>query len=293
MLYIQVIINGILLGGLYACMAMGFSIVWGVMNVINLAHGSMIILGAYVTWCVTELTGVDPFLTVPISAAVLFIIGYLLQNLLLYRVVQVSVFMTLILTFGLDMLLINLNIALFTADIRSVPIPYSGYGLQFGSIRIPYVRIAVFAFAIGLTVCLHWFLKVSKAGRAIRATAQNPRAARVLGINIKQVYSLTFALGAAMAGAAGALMAVVYSFSPVAGDSFTLKSFIVVVLGGLGSVPGAVVGGTVLGVVESLTTVVLSPGYKDAVSFGVLVLMLIWRPRGLLNRSTLSVAGRR
>lgn len=287
MLFVQVIINGILLGGLYACMAMGFSIVWGVMNLINLAHGSMIILGAYVTWLIATTTGVDPFLTIPVAGAVLFVVGYLLQKHLINRVVQASVFMSLILTFGLDMVLINFNIALFTADLRSVPVSYSGLGLQFGEIRIPYVRIGVFLFAIALTLGLQLFLSRTKLGRAIRATAQDRHAASVLGVDTEHVYALTFAIGGFMAGAAGALMAVIFSFSPVVGDGFTLKSFVVVVLGGLGSVPGAIVGGTVLGVIESLAAVVLAPGYTDAISFAVLVLMLVLRPQGLLGRSSL------
>ena len=287
----QILVNGVLLGGLYACMAMGFSLVWGVMNVINLAHGSMIILGAYITWLICSVTGIDPFFTIPVSGAVLFALGYPLQRYLINRTVQASIFMTLILTFGLDMVLINVNILVFTADIRSVPVPYSGAGLRIGEIRIPYVRIAVFTFAIVLTLALQWFLHRSKSGRAIRATAQNPRAASVLGIDTDHVYALTFAIGAAMAGAAGALMAVIFSFSPVVGDGFTLKSFVVVILGGLGSVPGAIVGGTVLGIVESLTTVLLSPGYKDAVSFAVLVVVLLVRPQGLMNRSTLGIKG--
>jgi branched-chain amino acid transport system permease protein len=286
MLIVQVIINGILLGGLYACMAMGFSIVWGVMNLINLAHGSMIILGAYVTWLISSSTGIDPFLTIPVSGAVLFAVAYMLQAHLINRVVHASVFMTLILTFGLDMVLINFNVAVFTADLRSVPVPYSGLGLQFGEVRIPYVRIFVFLFAIALTLGLQLFLKRTKLGRAIRATAQNRRAASVMGIDIEHVYALTFAIGGFMAGAAGALMAVIFSFSPVVGDGFTLKSFVVVVLGGLGSIPGAIIGGTVLGVAESLGSVLLAPGYTDAISFTLLVIILVLRPHGLLGKST-------
>lgn len=287
MLLLQVVINGILLGGLYACLAIGFSLIWGVMNLINLAHGSMIILGAYVTWLIATTTGMDPFLTIPVSGAVLFVLAYLIQRFLINHVIEGSVFMTLILTFGLNLVLINLNLALFTADLRSVAVSYSGAGLQFGEIRVPFVRIAVFVLAVTLTVGLHVFLGRTRIGRAIRATAQHRRAASVVGVDVKEIYAITFAIGGFMAGAAGSLMAVVFSFSPVVGDGFTLKSFVVVVLGGLGSVPGALLGGTVLGVIESLATVVLDAGYKDAISFALLVLILVLRPHGLLGRPSL------
>lgn len=285
MLLTQAVINGILLGGLYACLAIGFSIVWGVMNLINLAHGSLIILGAYVTWLLSTRTGIDPFLTIPAAGASLFVLAYALQKVLINRIIEAPVFMTLILTFGLDMVLINLSLALFTADLRSVPVAYSGQGLEIAGLRIPYVRIVVFVLAVALTVGLHLFLKHSRLGQAIRATAQNRRAASVMGIDTREIYALTFAIGGFMAGAAGALLAVIFAFSPVVGDTLTLNAFVVVLLGGLGSVPGALLGGTVLGVVESVASVLIGAAYRDAVSFGLLVLILVLRPQGLLGRA--------
>ena len=209
MLLAQAVINGILLGGLYACMAIGFSLTWGVMNLINLAHGSMIIVGAYVTWLIATTTGVDPFLTIPVAGGVVFALAYLLQRYLINHVIQGTVFMTLILTFGLNMVLVNLNIVLFTADLRSVPVAYGG--LDLGGIRIPYARILVFILAIALTLGLHLFLSRTRTGQAIRATAQNRRAAAAMGIDIQRIYALTFAIGGFMAGAAGSLMAVLFS----------------------------------------------------------------------------------
>jgi len=283
MLTLQVIISGILLGGLYACMAMGFSLIWGVTNLINLAHGSMIIMGAYITWLISTHADIDPFLTLPISAGVLFVFGYLLQRLLLNRVLRTTLFMTLILTFGLNMLLVNVHLALFSADVRSITVPYGASAWQFGDIRIPCVRVAVFAGALLLTLTLHLFITRTRTGCAIRATAQNPRAATVLGIDTGRMHAIAFGLGAAMAGAAGTLMAVLYAFSPVTGDSFTMKSFVIVVLGGLGSMPGAIVAGVLLGVAESLVSGLFIPGMRDAVSFIVLVAILVLRPRGLFG----------
>lgn len=288
MLLMQVLVNGILLGGLYACMAIGFSVIWGVMNLINLAHGSMIVLGAYITYFITTQTGIDPFLTIPISGAGLFVLGFLLQKYLLNFVVHASVFMTLILTFGLDMVMINVNLALFTADIRSITTSYAGLGFQIGEIRLPYTRLGVFILALALTFALYLFMQRTRIGRAIRATAQNVRAARVLGIDTKRIYAVTFGIGACMAGAAGSLMAVVYAFSPVVGASFTMKSFVIVVLGGLGSMHGAIVAGIILGVAENLVSGLLIPGYSDAISYILLVLILVLRPRGLFGKQAIA-----
>ena len=290
MLALEVILSGILLGGLYACMAIGFSLIWGITNLINLAHGSMIIMGAYITWLLVIHTGVDPFLTVPVSGAALFIFGYLMQRLLLNRVQRTTLFMTLILTFGLNMLLVNINLALFTADVRSITVSYASLALQIGDIRLPYTRIGVFVMALLLTLMLYLFLRHTRAGHAIRATGQNARAAGVLGIDTRRVYANTFGIGAALAGAAGSLVAVVYSFSPTVGDSFTMKAFVVVVLGGLGSIKGAIVAGVILGVTENLVSGLLVPGYRDAVSFLLLLLVLLLRPRGLFGNRYLADA---
>ena len=284
MLLVQILINGILLGGLYACMAIGFSLIWGVMNLINLAHGSMIVLGAYITYLITTHTGIDPFLTLPAAGAVLFVLGYALQKHLINRVVQASIFMTLILTFGLDMVMINVNLALFTADIRSITPSYANLAFQMGSIRVPYTRLGVFVLALALTGALYVFLKHTKIGRAIQATSQDVRAARVVGIETERIYAITFGVGACMAGLAGSLVAVIYTFSPVVGNSFTMKSFVIVVLGGLGSIPGAIFAGLFLGVAENLVSGLLDPGYTDAVSFALLVLVLVLRPKGFLGR---------
>lgn len=288
MLAVEVILSGVLLGGLYACMAMGFSVIWGVTNLINLAHGSMIIVGAYVTWILTTQTGIDPFLTLPGSATVLFALGYLLQRLLLNRVIRVSLFMTLVFTFGLNMVLVNVNLQLFSADVRSITMPYAGAALEIGSIRLPYTRIAVFALALALTGLLHVFMTRTRIGNAIRATAQNERAAAVLGIHRPHIYAVAFGVGAALAGAAGTLMAVLYSFSPVTGDSFTMKSFVIVLLGGLGSVPGVIAAAMLLAVAENLVSALLAPGLRDAVSFLLLLAILVLRPRGLFGHRYLA-----
>ena len=284
MLLTQVLINGILLGGLYACMAIGFSVIWGVMNIINLAHGSMVLSGAYITYVLHAHLGLDPLLGLPIAGLAMFGVGFLLQRYLLNRVVQASVFMTLMVTFGLDMVLTNINLSIFSADLRSITPPYSGTGLELGEVRISYPRLGVFVVAILLTLGLHAFMNRTRVGNAIKATSFDREAAGLVGMNAPWVYSITFGIGAFMAGVTGSLVAVTQSFTPVVGASYTMKSFVIVVLGGLGSIPGAIVGGMILGVAENLTSIILNPGLRDAVSFILLVVILVLRPRGIFGK---------
>src|SRR5439155_25780487 len=170
MLLLEIVINGVLLGALYTCIGVGFSIIWGVMNLINLAHGTMIMAGAYIAFVLFTAFGLDPFLSIPVSAAVLFVLGYGLQKYVVNLVVKGSISMTLILTFGFDLLLVNLLLALFTADTRSVTPAYGGLAIAWGGIRISYIRLGVFAMALLLTALLHLFLERTRLGNAIKAT---------------------------------------------------------------------------------------------------------------------------
>lgn len=284
MLTLQIVLSGVLLGGLYACMAIGFSVIWGVTGLINLAHGALILIGAYITWWLHTRTGVDPFLTLPVSAAALFAFGWALQRWLLERVIRRSMFMTLVLTFGLNMVLVNILFELFSADVRAVTMPYASQALQIGPIRLPWTRVAVFGLALGLTLALHLWMNRSRTGNAIRAVAQNPRAAATLGIDARRVRAIAFGIGAGLAGAAGSLMAALYAFSPIVGDSFTLKAFVIVLLGGLGSMAGAIVAAMVLGIGENLVSGLGAPGLRDVVSFTLLLAVLMVRPRGLFGQ---------
>jgi branched-chain amino acid transport system permease protein len=282
-LTLQIVLSGVLLGGLYACMAIGFSVIWGVNGLINLAHGSMILIGAYITWWLHTTTGIDPFLTLPVSASMLFVLGVALQRMLLERVIRSSLFMTLVLTFGLNMLVVNVLLQTFSADVRAVTMPYASAALEIGGIRLTWTRILVFVIALALTGLLHLFMSRTRTGQAIHAVAQNPRAAATLGIDVRHVRSVAFGIGAALAGAAGTLMAALYSFSPISGDSLTMKSFVIVLLGGLGSMSGAIAAAVVLGVCENLVSGLGAPGLRDAVSFVILLLILLLRPSGLFG----------
>jgi branched-chain amino acid transport system permease protein len=284
MLIIELVVNGVLLGALYACVGMSFSLIWGVMNIVNLAHGSMIMLGAYVGFLLFSTLGLDPFLAIPISGGALFVVGYALQRYVINLVMKGSIFLTLILSFGFDMLLINVLLAVFTADTRSITPSYASRIVAYGHLRISYVRLGVLTIALLLTALLWLFLNRTRVGNAIRATSFDQEAAQLVGVEIKDIFPVTFGIGAAIAGAVGPLLAMTTSFSPVLGDTLTMKAFVVVVLGGLGSVPGAVVGGIALGIAEHLSTLVFGSGYQEALGFVLLVVVLVLRPSGFLGK---------
>lgn len=280
----QIFLNALLLGGVYAMIGIGFSLVWGVMNVINLAHGAFIVLGAYTTYWLFTLLGIDPFLSVPISMLVLFVIAYPLQRFLINLVIRTGVFMTLILTFGLQLLIVNFLLVTFKADFRSVTPAYAGSGIEIAGLVVPYVRLAIFVTAVVVTAALFLFMNRTRTGNAIRATALNRIAAQIVGVNIGHIYALTFAISAALAGAAGALISTIYSFSPSLQGSLLGKAFIIAVLGGLGSPVGAIIGGLVLALAEAFGGALLGTSYQDALGFLILVLVLILRPEGIAGK---------
>ena len=281
---LQSLINGLLLGGVYACVGIGFSLVWGVANVINLTHGALIMLGAYVTFWAFRLGGIDPFLAIPLAMASTAVIGYAIQRFLVNYVVKIGVFMTLILTFGLQLVLIDSALFAFTGDYRSVTPSYAGAGFDLGGAVIPYIRIGIFAVGLLLTWLLHLFMTYTKTGNAIRATALNKEAAQLVGVNIGHIYAVTFALGAALAGAAGAMLSTLYAVTPVMGNPMLGKAFVIACLGGLGNMWGSLVGGLVLGLAETAGAGLIGPSFQQAISFGLLVLILAIRPEGIVGK---------
>lgn len=290
-LVIQTIINGILVGGIYGCVGVGFSLVWGVSNIINLTHGIFVILGAYIAFWLFTLYHIDPFISIPISAAILFLVGILVQKFLLNYIVgtrsALGVFMSLILTFGLARVFENIMVLSWKADWRSITTAYSGLSLSFWGLNLPYIRIAVFALGLVTAFLLSAFLKRTLTGMAIQAVTFNIMGAQIVGIDLARIYIITFAIGAAVAGVAGCLIALVYSFSPFSSVPYLNWAFVVVVLGGLGSMYGAIIGGLILGVIEAFTTVYVGPGYQQAIGFTILVLLLIFRPQGLFGKKFL------
>ena len=284
-LVLQVLINGILQGGLYAVMALGLALVWGVLNIVNLAHGSFIMLGAYCSWYVFHYLHIDPFLGLPITAVALFILGYAVQRGILNLIVRAPMFNTLLLTFGLDVVLTYLAQIFFSADFRTINPSYAGNQLHLGAVVLPVVRLGAFFGALVLTFGIWLFLLHTRLGRAIRATAQNLVAAHLYGVEPRHLYAMTFAIGVALAGTAGGLYGTVSQINPYIGASLTLKSFAIAIIGGLENPLGVLVGGLILGIVESFTTLYVGPTFVDVASFGILAIVLVVRPTGILGKT--------
>jgi len=281
----QVFINWLLLGSLYAAVALGFSLVWGIMNIVNLAHGAFIIVGAYTAFWLYSQLHIDPYLGIPLTMAALFVLGWIVQYIAINRVIRAPLLVTFLLTFGLDLLITDLVQQFFSSDLRSINTAYAGNGLDIGSTHIAFDRIFAAGIAVLLTAALNYFLTRTRTGNAILATGMDRDAARLMGISIRNTYALTFAIGAALAGAAGAMLSELYPFNPSSGDAFTLRAFVIVVLGGLGTTWGAVAGGLVFALAETVVPLIpgVGPGYDNAIGFAVLVSVLIFRPSGLLG----------
>jgi branched-chain amino acid transport system permease protein len=284
MIYLQIAANGLVLGGLYACIAVGFSLVWGVLNVINILHGSFIVLGSYVAYFCYVRLGIHPFASTVIAGAALFGLGYLLQAGIINRVIAAPVLITLTLTFGLDRILNNAMLVAFTADYQAVNLAHPLGTLQLGPVFLPGDRVAAMVLALLLTLLLYRLLRDSRIGRAIVAVRMDREAAALMGVDVKRINAVTFAIGAFMAGAAGALLSIIFPISPLNAPMFLGKAFVVCVLGGLGSVPGAMLGGLVLGVIESFTSFWFGPERAVTISFALLLVLLFVRPSGLMGR---------
>ena len=284
MLAVQVLINALLLGCLYGCIAIGFSLVWGVLNVINLIHGSFIVLGAYLAWAAYQWLSIPPWFALAIAAPLFFGLGYLLQQLVLNRVITAPVLVTLTLTFGLDLILNNVMIYYFKADDRKLTLSPPMGSVSILDVVVPVDRLLATASALALTGLLYLLLRRSRIGRAIVAVRLDRDAAVLMGVDVKSIYAIAFGLGAALAGCAGVLMSLIFPISPLTSATFLGKSFVVCVLGGLGSVSGALAGGLLLAFVEGFGSTLFGPSHAITLSFGLLIIFLIVRPQGLLGR---------
>lgn len=278
----QYVANGLLIGSLYACLAVGFSLIYGVLNIINVMHGSFVVLGAYVTIYCTQMLGLSPILSAMIGCAAMFAFGYLVQRTLINQVVTAPIFISFTLTFGLDLLLNNAMIQAFTATPRSLILDYGS--VVVAGVTLSVARLGAMALALVLTGLLYWLLRHSQMGRAIIAVRMDHHAARLLGIRVERVYAITFGIGALMAAAAGGAMAVVFPITPLLSGVFLGKAFVICVLGGLGSVPGALVGGLALGLLESFGAVAFGPQWSTTVGFALMIVVLVARPSGLVGR---------
>jgi branched-chain amino acid transport system permease protein len=279
MQHLQTLVNGVVLGALYACLAVGFSLVWGVLNVINMLHGSFIILGGYITYYAWRGYGVHPLIALPAVAALLYVIGYGTQRLIINRVVARPVLTTLTLTFGLDLILYNFMTVYYTATPRRVSLDLGPF--EFFGLIVPVDRLLGMGLALVLTGLLYLVMRRSRIGRAIVAVRMDGDAAALMGIDVARIYAVTFAIAAMMAGAAGAIFAMVYPVTTNLTGTFLGKAFVVCVIGGLGSVPGALAGGIVLGVIESFAGQFFGPQHAITVGFVLMLVLLLVKPTGL------------
>lgn len=280
----QTIVNGLLLGGLFGIASIGFSIVWGVMGVINLAHTAFITVGAYIAFSLFSTFGIDPLLSIPVSIIALFILGYGIQALIINRATQTNLLLSFVVTFGIDLIIINVVILLFTTDFFSVRPSYSGASFEIGGVVIPVVRVIVFALAFLLGLGCYLLLNRTRLGQAIMATALDRDIVRTMGVNPRRIYAIAAGLGAALAGAAGNLAAIIYPVSPFIGLKFIGAAFVVTVLGGIGSVEGCIIAGLLYGLIQALSASVFGVETQEISAFLIFILILLLRPQGLFGK---------
>jgi branched-chain amino acid transport system permease protein len=280
----QSLVNGLLFGGVYSLMAVGLSLIFGVMRVINFAHGDMMVWGMYLAFLLNLALGLDPYLSFILCAAALFAAGLAIQRGLVNRILDAPHEMQILLMLGVALVLENAALVLFGPDTRRVGTALGASALWLGPLFLDVPRLLTFLFSVAMSLALWLFLFRSDLGRTIRAAADNPTGALIVGSDVNRIYTVAFGVGAACVGAAGGLTAAFLPFSPAAGLSFTVASFNIVIIGGMGSLLGAFLGGILVSVAESIGAVVLAPSLKEVVSFSLLILILLFRPSGLFGR---------
>ncbi len=282
---LQALVNGVMLGGFYTIMVLGFSIIWGVMGVINLAHGEFVMMGAYGAWILQESLGLDPLVSVLIVFPVMAALGYVIQLVIINRVIERPHLISLLVTFGLASIISSVFKLLFTATPRLVEASVRGLW-ALGPVTIPKTRSTILLAALIIMYGLHMFLKHTRLGKSIRAAAQNREAARIVGIEINRVYAMTFAIAIGITAVAGVMVAPVQPVFPFMGPPLTLRAFAITALSGLGSIIGALLGGMLLGITEVLLATFI-PGVGTNVgvvsSFVILIVVLVMRPQGLFG----------
>lgn len=280
---IQLAINGVLMGGVYALISVGLTLSFGVMRIVNFAHGEFLMLAMFASFWSFHLLGVDPYVTALVVIPMFFILGVVVQRLIIQPILGVPAVVQIFATVGLSVLLQNLALLLWSGDYRSVVVPYSSADFRLGEISISAPRLFAFGVAVLLGAALLIFLKWTFMGKAMRAIVQNRDAAVLLGINVKRLYAIAFGIGIALVGVAGAILTPIYQVFPTVGLNFVLAAFVVVILGGLGSVVGAFTGGIIIGLVESFSGFYVAPDLKEAIYYVIFVLILLIRPSGMFG----------
>ena len=283
-IYIQLVISGLLIGGIYALISIGLTLIFGVMRIVNFAHGEFLMLAMFMTFWMVELTGMSPYMALPFVAVAMFVFGTIVYVLVIRKTLSSPMVVQIFATVGLGMLMSNSALVAWTADYRMLQSAAGSSVIHIGGIQIGVASLVAFSVAIVVALALFAFIAFTYTGKAIRATVQDRAAAQLMGVNIDRVFMLTFALGSLLVGIAGALLAPIFPVYPTVGISFGTVSFVVVVLGGMGSMTGALLGGLIIGLVETLSGFFIDTGLKQAVYFAVFILVLIFRPNGLFGQ---------
>ena len=282
---LQLIINGLLLGGMYALISIGLTLIFGVLEIVNFAHGEFLMLAMYASYFLFQFYGIDPYLSLLIILPLFFLIGVAVQRATIQPILNAPPLNQIFMTVGLSMVLQNVALFFWTADYRIVKTSYSALTLKTGGLMISFPRLVAFILAMGLIAALLVFLQKTYTGKAIRALAQERKAAMLMGINVYRTYQIAFGIGIACVGAAGAMLIPVYFVFPSVGTLFVLIAFVVVILGGYNSLTGSLVGGLIIGVVEAFSGFFISPHLKEAIYFVIFILILLFRPTGLFGRA--------
>lgn len=283
--FLQQLSNGLVVGSGYALMAIGLTMIFGLMDVVNFAHGELYMLGAFFAYSFCAIAGLNYFLSLIMGMACVMLLGLLFERIALKRLRNQNILTTVLITIGLAIFLRNTALVIWGPIPRNMPTPFGQGVITIGSIYLTKARIFAIVMAVVAVLSMHLMLRKTKLGKAMRATFQNRQVAALVGVNIDRIYAFTFALGSGLAALAGALLGSIFIVQPEMGQLAVLKAFVVVILGGLGSFIGAICGGVILGIAESLGAGFISTGYKDAVGFVLVILILLFRPSGLFGKT--------
>lgn len=282
---IQVFISGIFSGGVYALASVGLALIFGIVGLVNFAHGEFLMLSMYFAYWMYNLFNMNPYQSAIINVLAMAIIGYLVFKVIMERVLDASHSIQMLITLGLSMILQNLALMFWKADYRNIRINMTTNTIDVGFLNLSSARVIAFIVAIAASIALYYFLQKTYTGAAMRAVSQNGKAAQLMGINLKRTYTLAFVIGTTLVGLAGLLLSPIYPAFPTVGVNFCTLCFIVVVIGGLSSIPGAILGGLLIGVVESFAGYFIGPAFQQAAYFILFILVLVFKPNGLFGKS--------
>jgi branched-chain amino acid transport system permease protein len=280
---ILTLVWGVAIGCIYILLATGLNLIFGVMKLVNFAHGELLMIGAYVCFSISTAFGVNAYIALFLSMGIVALIGVAVERLAFRRVLGTDKLNEIFVSLGLILIFDNIAVLIWGEKIKQITSPFENMSLQLGGVAISYDRLISLAFVAAILVGLVFLIKKTKIGRAMRATSQKSQAAMLMGINIEHIYIFTFALGAALAGAAGSLYGIIAPFTPYIGAIPTIKAFAIIILGGLGSIPGAIIGGLLYGIAEQSAVIFFGGIWRDAVAFSLLIIVLILRPKGLFG----------